>query len=184
VVAVGNSNGEGISVKTGRVSGLNMTVGIENETFYGLIENNAPIQEGDSGGPLVNEKGEVVGISNAKVIGIEEISYAITIDSALPILEQLVTTGSVARAYLGITGSDNPGGSGVRIDELTPGGPADVAGLRVGDIILAVDGVPMAAWTSWCRPSAPRRWPGIRITYRRGGTQNDTTATLVQYPSL
>ncbi len=185
VVAVGNSNGEGISVKVGAVTGLNMTVGIENEQFYGLIEDNAPIAEGDSGGPLVNKNGEVVGISNAKVIGLENIAYAINIDSALPILQQLITNGSVARPYLGIMGSDNFDGVGVYIEEVTPGGPADGAGLRPGDIILALDGVTVDGIDE-LKQAIRAREVGERIiiTYRRGSARSDTTAVLVQYPSL
>ena len=143
VVAIGNSFGEGISVKSGRVTRLNVTVGIEHSNYYGLIEDNAPIQEGDSGGPLVNQAGQVVGISNAKVIGIEDIAYAINIDSALPTIQQLVAQGSIVTAYLGIRGRDNPYGAGAEIVEIVPGGPADQAGLKPDDIIVSVDGESM-----------------------------------------
>ncbi len=185
VVAVGNSLGEGISVKTGQVTHLNQTVGIENEEYYGLIEDNAPIQEGDSGGPLVNKNGDVIGISNAKVIGLQDIAYAISIDSAQPLLQQLIAKGSVDRAYLGIGGIDNPSGSGVLIQQITPGGPADQAGLKTGDIILAIDGktVPgISDLTQLIR--GMQIGQRITITYRRGGTQSDTTATLIQRPAI
>jgi serine protease Do len=185
VVSVGNSNGAGISVKTGSVTHLNVTVGIENEQFYGLIENNAPIREGDSGGPLVNQNGEVIGISNAKVIGLEEISYAINIDGALPIIQQLIGTGQVTRAYLGITGRDNPSGSGVLIEDISPGSPAEDAGLQSGDIITAVDGVIVSGMTDLQQTIRSQEvGQSITITYRRGGVQSETTAVLIQYPTL
>ncbi len=184
VVAVGNSNGDGISVKTGRVTRLNMTVSIEGQDFYGLIENNAPIQHGDSGGALVNQAGEVVGISNAKVFGTQDIAYAINIDSALPILHELITTGSVTWPYLGIVGTDNALGAGVVIEEITPGGPADEAGLRVGDIITAIDGNSMRGMSE-LREYVLSQQVGQRVsvTYRRGGAQAETTVTLGARPS-
>ena len=184
VVAVGNSLGEGISVKTGQITHLDVTVGIENEQYYGLIEDNAPIQEGDSGGPLVNNNGEVIGISNAKVIGLEDIAYAISIDSAMPLLQQLITKGSVDRAYLGIYGLDNPNGNGVLLQQVSPGGPADQAGLRAGDIILAIDGkavTSMDALTQTIRSLQVGQ--RVTITYRRGSTQSDVSVTLIQRPA-
>ncbi len=185
VVAVGNSNGEGISVKTGNVTHLNMTVGIENEQYYGLIENNAPIQEGDSGGPLVNRDGEVVGISNAKVIGIEEISYAINIDSALPLLNQLLSNGFVNRAYLGITGRDNPNGPGVLITDIAASGPAEAAGLLAGDVIIAVDDIAIPGMTELQQAIRSKAvGQSVTITYHRGDAQGKAIAVLIQYPTL
>ena len=184
VVAIGNSNGNGISVKTGRVTRLNMTVGIEGQDFYGLIENSAPIQHGDSGGPLVNRDGEIVGISNAKVTGLREIAYAINIDSALPILYQLITTGTVSWPYLGIVGTDNLAGRGALIQEITIGGPADVAGLRAGDIIMSMDDTPVAGMAELRREILSQQiGQPVIITYRRGDTVADTVATLIQRPA-
>jgi len=179
VVAVGNSLGNGISVKTGRITRLNMTVDIANQDFYGLIENTTAIQHGDSGGPLVNKAGEVIGISSAKVIGTSEIAYAINIDSALPILHELIETGTVAWPYLGITGDNNPAGRGVIIEEIDPYGPADKAGLLVGDIILAVDGTTMRNMTE-LRQYILSQHVGqdITITYRRDGAQAEAVVTL------
>jgi len=184
VVAVGNSNGDGISVKTGRITRLNMTVSIEGQDYYGLIENDTPIQHGDSGGALVNQAGEVVGISNARVFGVREISYAINIDSAMLILQQLISTGSVTWPYLGITGTDYSSGAGVVIGDVTPFGPADEAGLRSGDIITAVDGTSVRGMSE-LREYVLSQQVGQRIliTYRRDGMAAETTATLGMRPN-
>jgi serine protease Do len=183
VVAVGNSYGEGISVKSGRITRLNMTVAIEDEIYYGLIEDNASIQEGDSGGPLVNSSGEVIGISNAKVIGLEDIAYAIDIDSAMPLFQELIEKGMVSRGYLGISGIDNPDGDGVLVEEVVPGGPADEAGLEVGDVILAVDATSMDSIESL--RNSIRSLPAgqrVTITLHRGDSRFDILATLAQLP--
>ena len=184
VVAVGNSNGDGISVKTGNVTRLNMTVSIESQDFYGLIENNTPIQHGDSGGPLVNQAGEVVGISNAKVIGLREIAYAINIDSAMPILYELINAGTVSWPYLGIVGSDNPAGRGALIGEISPGSPADEAGLMVGDIIFYIDGVSVAGMTDLRQYILSQKvGQNVIIAYRRDGMQTETALILGQRPN-
>jgi serine protease Do len=185
VVAVGNSFGEGISVKSGKITRLNVTVGIEHENYYGLIEDNAPIQEGDSGGPLVNQAGQVVGISNAKVIGIEDIAYAINIDSALPTIQQLISQGSVVTAYLGIRGHNNPAGNGAEIVEIIPGGPAEKAGLKPGDIIISVDGVPISGISELQQTIRSKEiGQTISIIYLRSGLEYNTSAILIQNPGI
>lgn len=184
VVAVGNSLGNGISVKTGRVTRLNMTVSIENQDFYGLIENSAPIKQGDSGGPLVNKTGEVIGISTARIVGAKEIAYAISIDSALPVLYDLITNGAVVWPYLGITGRDNPAGRGVLVEEVSPGSPAAEAGLRADDIILEIDDTPMSGMTELRRHILFQEvGQSITVTYRRDGVETKVSATLAARPA-
>ncbi len=105
VIAIGNALGQGIRATEGIVSRQGVSLQIsQDETLYDLIETSAAINPGNSGGPLVNLKGEVVGITSAKVaqIGVEGMGYAISTDTATPIIQELVTKGYVTRPWLGV----------------------------------------------------------------------------------
>ena len=95
VVAVGNSLGLGISATTGIVSSIDVSLPVSSgQTLYDLVQTDAAINPGNSGGPLVNMNGEVVGITSVKIaaVGVEGLGYAISIDEAIPIIEELLTT--------------------------------------------------------------------------------------------
>jgi serine protease Do len=91
VVALGNPLGLGISAKEGIVSRLGVSLPVDNRTVDDLIETSAAINPGNSGGPLVNMRGEVIGITSAKVssVGVEGLGYAISINKAVPVLARL-----------------------------------------------------------------------------------------------
>lgn len=160
VVAIGNPLGSDLagSVTAGIVSALGREIST-NGYSQKYIQTDAAINPGNSGGALVNIRGEVIGINTLKSylagyddygmpIGTEGIGFAIPINTAKPIIEQLIATGSVVRPGIGIsclvdeTNQFNPPGSpnGVTVVKVAEGGPADVAGLQPGDIITAVDG--------------------------------------------
>lgn len=92
LVAIGNPLGLGVSAKEGIVSRLDVTLTVEEETLDSFIETSAAINPGNSGGPLVNMKGEVIGITSAKIaaVGVEGMGYAISINEAIPIIEELI----------------------------------------------------------------------------------------------
>jgi S1-C subfamily serine protease len=95
VVAIGNSLGLGISATSGIVSGLEISLPVSSgQTLYDLIQTDAAINPGNSGGPLVNMKGEVIGITSVKIaaVGVEGLGYAISINEAIPIIEELITS--------------------------------------------------------------------------------------------
>ncbi|MBI4024760.1 MAG: PDZ domain-containing protein [Verrucomicrobia bacterium] len=116
------------------------------------IAHDAQIQPGNSGGPLVNMEGEIVGINE---IGIGSLGGAIPSDLAKEIARELIERGKVRRAWLGASfqpllkdperagGGERPDARGVLLGGVLPGGPADTAGLRAGDVLLAVDGTPV-----------------------------------------
>jgi len=95
VVTIGNPLGLGISAKEGIISRLDVSLTMENQTLANLIETSAAINPGNSGGPLVNMSGEVIGITSAKVssVGVEGLGYALSIDGAMPILQELIAGG-------------------------------------------------------------------------------------------
>jgi serine protease Do len=160
VVAIGNPLGSDLagSVTSGIVSALSREI-TTNGYSQKYIQTDAAINPGNSGGALVNIKGEVIGINTLKSylagyddygvpIGTEGIGFAIPINATKPIVEQLISNGSVVRPGIGISclvdeaNQYNPAGSpeGVTVVSVTKGGPAEVAGLQPGDIVTAIDG--------------------------------------------
>jgi serine protease Do len=147
VLAIGNAFGMGLRVTEGIISGLNVTITLSSgEKLYNLIETTAAINPGNSGGPLVNMKGEVIGITSAKILGAENMGYAISSDSARPIIEELIHRGYIIRPWLGvylqtldwftILANNLPVDKGVLIVKVVPDSPAEAAGLKEGDIII------------------------------------------------
>ncbi len=105
VIAIGNALGQGTRATEGIVSQMGVSLPVDQgQTLYNLIETSAAINPGNSGGPLVNLAGEVIGITSAKIasVGIESMGYAISIDTALPIIQELVNKGYVTRPWLGV----------------------------------------------------------------------------------
>lgn len=160
VVAIGNPLGSDLagSVTAGIVSALGREI-TTNGYSQKYIQTDAAINPGNSGGALVNTQGEVIGINTLKSylagyddygvpIGTEGIGFAIPVNNAIPIVEQLLTTGSVERPGIGISCiatadynyNESGAPDGVIVVEVVEGGPADAAGLQNGDIITAIDG--------------------------------------------
>ncbi|MGA2670965.1 MAG: trypsin-like peptidase domain-containing protein [Dehalococcoidia bacterium] len=148
VLAIGNALGEGITASEGIVSRLNVSVSVEENTLYGLVQTTAAINPGNSGGPLVNMAGDVIGITSVKIVasGVEGMGYAISSNEAKPIIEDLIRYGHVTYPWLGVsvstvtpllaTSENLSVDKGARIVEVVADGPADAAGLREGDIII------------------------------------------------
>lgn len=151
VVAIGNPFGLGQTVTSGIVSALSRS-GLGIEGYEDFIQTDASINPGNSGGALVNLRGELVGINTAifsQTGGNIGIGFAIPINLALQIMEQLLETGEVRRAFLGVSMQDiSPElaeafglkrQTGAIINQVLEGSPADKAGIEAGDIVLSVD---------------------------------------------
>lgn len=151
VIAVGNPLGLAGSVTAGVVSALGRAVPVSSgrvgRVIEDVIQTDAALNPGNSGGALANSRGEVVGINTA-LAGIG-LGLAIPMNSTTQrILSTLMVEGRVRRAYLGVVGVPAPlpdpvaertgQGAGVRLVQVVPGGPADRAGLRDGDLVLSV----------------------------------------------
>ena len=161
-IAIGNALGYGQSVTTGVISALNRSVVTTDETTGetvtndNLIQTDAAINPGNSGGALLNAAGEVIGINSVKYASteVEGIGYAIPMDYALPIVEQLIETGEYVdteSAYLGIKGGDVTSEmiaynypEGVYVATIVSGSGADKAGIQEGDVITAIEGTPIS----------------------------------------
>jgi len=149
VVAIGSPQGLTGTVTTGIVSALNRTVAVEGEDGNGVVYNglqtDAPINQGNSGGPLVNLDGQVVGINSAiatagQSTGSVGLGFAIPIDQARRVAQEIMDTGSATKPVLGVQGSTQStgAGNGATVAAVTDGGPAAAAGVKTGDVITKV----------------------------------------------
>ncbi len=161
VMTIGNALAlkGGPTVTLGIVSGLNRTIRTEgNQEFYALIQTDATINDGNSGGPLVDMQGNVVGVNQA-LLREERMGFAVSANVAKPLIDSLIEHGKVLRPAIGFAGRDmTPAIANelnLRIDEgvlvtfMSRGGPAYGAGMRVGDIMTKMDGVPTPDVESW-----------------------------------
>lgn len=153
VVAIGNPGGEEFarSVTVGYISATNRILEIEGEASFNLIQTDAAINPGNSGGPLVNYQGQVIGINSAKnqQAGFEGMGFAIPISDALPTIKQLIEKGYASHPglevhidprYTAEFASQRGWPTGAYVAKVTPGGPAEKAGIRAGDIITKING--------------------------------------------
>ena len=145
VLAIGNPFGIGQTVTSGIVSALGRS-GLSVEGYEHFIQTDASINPGNSGGALINLKGELVGINSA-IIGPSGgnvgIGFAVPAVMARAVMDQLIRFGEVKRGRLGIVMEDVPGSAGARVAEVVAGSPGAQAGLRVGDVITALNGRPV-----------------------------------------
>lgn len=192
VMAIGNPGGHELSssVTIGYVSALNRAIA-NNTTGYTMeyIQTDAAINPGNSGGALINEYGQVVGINSAKIsaTGYEGLGFAIPIDTAQPIISDLIQYGYVKdRAVLGISGQfiDSMTGrfyglpQGEYVAQLNSS-EAQASGLQVGDVITAIDGQQLDS-ESTLRSAILSKKPGDTVTLQvyRSSTQKSATVEL------
>ena len=182
-----------VSAKGRRLDGLSRDPSLDN-----YIQTDAAINVGNSGGPLLNLHGEVVGINSAVSRVGQGIGFAIPISMAKLVIPQLRETGRVARGAIGVTivdiaaldddereyfGLDNV--SGAVLQDVTPGQPAEKAGLRPGDAVIAVNGEPLASSTDLIsRISAHRPGESIELTYLRRGREKTANVRLEDRESI
>ncbi|HEY0181055.1 MAG TPA: DegQ family serine endoprotease [Dokdonella sp.] len=153
MVAIGSPFGFDHSVTAGIVSAVGRNFGGIDQQYVPFIQTDVPINRGNSGGPLFNLAGQVVGINSqifSNTGGFMGVSFAIPIDIAMNAVEQIKTSGHVTRGMIGvqIQAVDReqakalglPRTGGALVNQVTPGGAADKAGVQLGDVILSFDG--------------------------------------------
>ena len=156
-----------------------------------MIQTDAAINSGNSGGPLVNAAGEVIGINTAVSSG-NNIGFAIPIASVKGMLNSILSSGEAKRAYAGITyagidasiaiENDLDSTFGAYVSSVVKGSPAEKAGLKKADIILAVDGIKIGASTSLGTLLGEHSvGDTITLTILRDGNRSTTTLTLAGY---
>ncbi len=154
-IAMGNPLGLQATVTVGVISALRRTLrGESGRLIEDVIQTDAALNPGNSGGALVDAHGGVVGINTAIIGGAQGICFAVPINTAKLVIPDLMRDGRVARGWFGIAGQTQEfsralvrrlgldAESGVLVVAMSNGGPADLAGLRVGDVVLKLDGAP------------------------------------------
>lgn len=194
-IAIGNPLGLRYerTVTQGIVSGLNRSIQVSaSDIMEDLIQTDAAINPGNSGGPLINNVGKIIGINTAKASA-EGLGFAIPINIAKPILDQIINEGSFKATYLGIGLLDREIAGyldtnieikkGIYITSVMAGYPADKAGLKAEDIITQVDNIEVNTMVKF-KSILYSKKPGdkVSITYERDGKTYKTEATLITRP--
>ncbi len=191
-IAIGNAQGMGQSVTVGYISAKDRKLDMQDESTGGtktmnFLQTDAAINGGNSGGPLLNAKGEVVGISSAKISDtqVEGMCFAIPISSAIPIINDLMNRETLTddeKGYMGVSLKNISSEAvelygvpdGVYVASVTKDGPADKAGIKEGDIIVSVNDVSVNSSSSAVDKVTSYR-AGTEITvkvYRKDEQQN------------
>lgn len=189
VIAIGNAMGMGISATNGIISMTEQTINVD-ETELTVLQTNAAINSGNSGGALVNSNGEVIGINTAKYNSsmAEGMGYAIPSNVIIPIIEELLQNGTQPSPYIGIRGTNITTENadlyklpvGALIMEVAEGGPAEAAGLQVGDVITTFNGttiMDMESLSELVGATGVGETAQIHVV-RNGNTSVDLTITI------
>ena len=188
-MAVGNPLGMQSSITAGVISGVNREVTDSDGKTFTVIQTDAAINSGNSGGALVNSQGQVIGINTLKVsaTGVEGMGFAIPINSAKPIYEDLIQYNKVRRPYIGISGRDldqataqrNNLVEGVYVVSVEEFSAAEKAGIKPGDLIIRADGTDVKTMDEL---NAVKNTHNIgdqmTIVVNRNGEEKELTLTL------
>lgn len=195
-MAIGNPLGMTSSVTTGVISALNRELKDTDGKTYNLIQTDTAINSGNSGGALVNSKGEVIGINTLKAsgTGVEGLGFAIPVNTTKSIYSDLITYNKVKRPYIGLYGSDvtedivkaNPTAKlvvGIYIRKLEDYSPAEKAGLRVGDVVVAIDEQKVSTMDELNKYKNEHQiGDTIKLTLNREGEERTVELTLGEQP--
>lgn len=194
-LAIGNPFGIGQTVTMGIISATGRA-GLNPENYEDFIQTDAAINPGNSGGALVNASGQLIGINTAIISrsgGNQGIGFAIPINMAREVMDQLVKSGKVVRGYMGAGVQDItpelarafklPSATGAAITSVEPGSPAERAGLRAGDVVTAVNGETVVDANA-LRLRISRSAPGsvAKLTVQRPEGTRDLAVTLGTLP--
>jgi Do/DeqQ family serine protease len=195
VLAIGNPFGLGQTVTSGIISALGRSPGIEG--YEDFIQTDASINPGNSGGPLVDLQGRVVGINTAILApsgGNIGIGFAVPINMARQVMDQLIRYGEIKRGRIGVAIQDLTPDlaqalgtrytQGAVIARVEPGSPAERAGLRTNDLVVAINGAPMRSGSELRnRVGLSRIGDEVELTVERGGSERNVTVRVEQVTS-
>jgi putative serine protease PepD len=207
VIALGAPLGLSNTVTTGVVSALDRTIEVPSDNgstalLVSAVQTDAAINPGNSGGTLADCSGDLIGVPSAGAsvpnpsgvgssAGSVGLNFAIPVDVAKAVSDEIIATGAVTHGYFGMSVSEVPPTSrqsgapeGLYVTSVVPGGPAAEAGIKAGDIITEIDGQP-ATDPNQIEAATLTNKPGdqVKITYERNGQTTTTTVTLGTEPS-
>jgi putative serine protease PepD len=199
VVAIGSPQGLTGTVTSGIVSAFNRTVAVQSEdgssVVYNGLQTDAPINPGNSGGPLVNLDGQVVGINSAIATassggsgggGSIGLGFAIPVDQAKRVAQEIMNTGTATKPVLGVQGSvggQTAAGSGAQIAAVQPDSPAAKAGLVAGDVVTKVGDAKVEDFSDLvARIGANAPGAQVTLTVMSGGSAKTVQVTLGSQP--
>jgi serine protease Do len=196
-LAIGDPFGVGQTVTRGIISAKGRgNLGIED--YEDFIQTDAPINPGNSGGALINDRGELVGINTAIISGgsggSQGIGFAVPVNLAHNVMDQILRNGKVVRAYMGILPQDmtpemakafgEKEARGVVVGDVSPKSPAQEGGMQRGDIILEVNGKPVSD-SNQLRMDISMMQPGsnLKLKVLRSGTEKEMSLKLAEMPT-
>jgi putative serine protease PepD len=183
VVVLGNPTGGSASAGTGRIAAAGRQVEAPGGYLINnVFETDAVIEPSTSGGPLLDDSGHVVGITSRMPGGDGATGYAVPADTAREVVGKIEQSGKVVRPYIGLRCAASAGV--VRVAAVTSGGPADKAGIHVGDVIESIDGRPVAT-IAGLFGQVLRHDPGDAVDLRvlRDGARGTVPVTLLERPA-
>jgi S1-C subfamily serine protease len=193
MIVIGNPFGLGHTLTVGVVSALHRRIQINDRVYGEFIQTDASINPGNSGGAMLNILGELVGITTAIYSKAQGIGFAIPIDKAKRIVDDLIAYGQVEPGWLGIDVEDltpqlsaalsAPAGSGVMVSKIWPNSPAEKAGIKAGAVISELDGKALSSKIAFKDSmSEITRNDSINVKYLSQGKATEVSIKAVEFP--
>ena len=187
-IAIGSPFGLSGTVTTGIISALGREIDAPNGfSIPGAVQTDAAINPGNSGGPLLDADGRVIGV-NSQIAsssgGNSGVGFAVPVDTVREVAPKLIEDGEIDRAYLGLSSGERPATPGALVGTVNPGTPAQEAGIRSGDLIVAFDGKKIRS-PSELSLAVLEKQPGdeVKVELKRGGDTRTLTVKLDDRPS-
>ncbi len=180
-IAIGNPFGLENTITRGVISALNRTLEFDEATYTNLIQTDASINPGNSGGPLLNAAGELIGVNTAIRPDAENVGFAIPVDQLRDLLPEMLDITKLYQVNFGM----RVAGDSAEVVEIVDGSPAGETDVRLGDVVVRVDGEPVPRAVDFCIAMLGRRaGQTVTLDLRRGDKMTTKKVQLTELPKL